>query len=162
MLIDPSGGASDNPTLCGARPDLQMDSQRNLSQGGEQPSSSRGLSDIDFVASAFDCIPETLAEDFLFRHMHPFDPPSKTILQLMDAETALRIDLFRACGKTMRRTAPLDFPSGPVQLISQNDIQTRAVTILLDLRDGIPVSAKHANDYPRLQKFLPPSGIETA
>jgi MacB-like periplasmic core domain len=33
-----------------------------------------GLSDIDFVAPAIECIPETLARDFLFRHVHPFDP----------------------------------------------------------------------------------------
>lgn len=32
----------------------------------------RHLNDIDFVAPAFECIPETLARDFLFRHVHPF------------------------------------------------------------------------------------------
>ena len=42
----------------------------------------RHLNDIDFVASAFDCIPETLARDFLFRHVHPFDPPNKTTCSL--------------------------------------------------------------------------------
>lgn len=32
----------------------------------------RHLNDIDFVVPAFECIPETLARDFLFRHVHPF------------------------------------------------------------------------------------------
>src|SRR5215467_6654149 len=55
----------------------------------------RHLSDIDFVACAFECIPVTLARDFLFRHVHPFDPPGKTIMQLIDADTLLRVDVFR-------------------------------------------------------------------
>jgi hypothetical protein len=41
-------------------------------RGGHAPSI-RHLNDIDFVAPAFDCIPETLAREFLFRHVHPFD-----------------------------------------------------------------------------------------
>ena len=60
----------------------------------------RALNDIDFVTDSFDCIPESLADDFLFRHVHPFDPPGKTILQFIDAESALRVDVFRACGAT--------------------------------------------------------------
>src|SRR4051794_25412074 len=52
----------------------------------ELSSCRRPLNDIDFVAAAFDCVPDTLAGDFLVRHAHPFDPPGKTILQLVDAE----------------------------------------------------------------------------
>src|SRR5438045_3595837 len=40
-----------------------------------RPASIRPLNDIDFVAPAFDYVPETLADEFLFRHVHPFDPP---------------------------------------------------------------------------------------
>jgi hypothetical protein len=76
------------------------------------PSSTRPLNDIDFVAAAFGSAPETLAQDFLFRHVHPLDPPGKTLLQLVDADTALRIDLFRAYGAIMRRTLSLQFPFG--------------------------------------------------
>ena len=129
---------------------------------GEQPPSTRRLNDIDFVASAFDCIPETLAEDFLFRHVHPFDPPGKTILQLVDAETALRIDLFRAYGEIMRRTVSVNLLSGPMQLISQDDIQARAARLLLDLGGGIPVPAKHADNYLRLERLVQPFGVEVA
>src|SRR6266481_3400611 len=71
----------------------------------------RHLNDIDFVAPAFECIPETLARDFLFRHIHPFDPPGKTMLQFVDPDSALRMDVFRACGGTMTRTVRLDLPS---------------------------------------------------
>lgn len=34
----------------------------------------RALDDIDFVVSSFEAIPESLAGDFLFRHVHRFDP----------------------------------------------------------------------------------------
>jgi hypothetical protein len=42
---------------------------------GCQPSM-RALNDIAFIAESFDAIPETLADDFLFRHIHPRDPVS--------------------------------------------------------------------------------------
>jgi len=49
----------------------------------------RALNDIDFIAESFDHIPASLASDFLFRHIHPFDPPGRTMLQFIDAESAL-------------------------------------------------------------------------
>src|SRR5690349_15147172 len=72
----------------------------------------RHLNDIDFVVPAFECIPETLVRDFLFRHVHPFDPPGKTMMQLVDADTSLRVDVFRAGGGIMSRAISVDVPSG--------------------------------------------------
>jgi hypothetical protein len=43
----------------------------------------RTLNDLDFIADSFDCIPETLPGDFLFRHVHPLEPHGKTMLQLI-------------------------------------------------------------------------------
>jgi hypothetical protein len=129
---------------------------------GGLPSSTRPLNDIDFVAAGFDCAPETLARDFLFRHVHPLDPPGKTILQLVDVETALRIDLFRAYGAIMTRARPLRPPFGPVQLLSGEDVLARAARLLLELRGGVPVAAKHANDYLRLEKMMQTSDLEVA
>src|SRR5262250_544379 len=57
--------------------------------------SARKLGDIDFITETFDRVPESLADDFMFRHIHPFDPPGKTLLQAVDAESAVRIDVFR-------------------------------------------------------------------
>src|SRR5271169_1571054 len=67
----------------------------HLLRHGRRPSI-RSLSDLDFIARSFDCIPETLAGDFLFRHIHSLDPPGKTILQFIDPDSAMRIDVFRA------------------------------------------------------------------
>jgi hypothetical protein len=63
----------------------------------------RPLHDIDFIVSSFDCIPASLAEDFLLRHVHPNDRPGKTLLQCVDPETAVRVDVFRAYGGVMNR-----------------------------------------------------------
>jgi hypothetical protein len=129
---------------------------------GGLPAVERPLNDVDFVASAFDCIPDTLARDFLFRHVHPLGPPGKTILQLVDAETAVRVDLFRAYGATMSRTLSLQFLSGPIQLMSAEDMLARMARLLLDIRAGIPVSAKHAHDFLRLANLVESSEVEVA
>jgi len=74
--------------------------------------------DIDFVAETFDRVPESLADDFMFRHIHPFDPPGKTILQAVDVEIAVRIDVFRAYGSILNRSSDLILPTVIVRLIS--------------------------------------------
>ena len=62
----------------------------------------------------------------------------------------------------MRRTHPLRLPCGPVRLISAEDVLARAARMLLDLRAGVPVAAKHAKDYLRLEKLVRTSDLEVA
>src|SRR5262249_32466889 len=121
---------------------------------GGLPATNRLLHDIDFVAPGFHCIPQTLARDFLFRHVHPLDPPGRTILQLVDAATAVRIDLFRAYGAIMTRTLCLDFLFGSIQFISVEDVLGRTARLLLGLVAGVQVPAKHANDFLRLANLM--------
>ena len=83
-----------------------------------QLASSLRSGDIDFVAETFDRVPESLADDFMFRHIHPFDPPGKTILQAVDVEIAVRIDVFRAYGSILNRSSDLILPTVIVRLIS--------------------------------------------
>ena len=122
----------------------------------------RHLNDIDFVATAFECIPETLARDFLFRHVHPFDPPCKTMMQLVDADTSLRVDVFRTNGEIMSRAILVDGPTGPIRVISVEDVVACEARLLLDLAASVPVPAKHANDYLRLADLVKSSNLETA
>jgi len=122
----------------------------------------RHLSDIDFVAPAFECIPETLARDFLFRHIHPFDPPGKTMMQLIDADTSLRIDVFRADGGIMTRAISVQGPSDPLRVISVEDVLAHEARLLLDLDANVPVPAKHAGDYLRLAELVKSSNMEAA
>jgi hypothetical protein len=130
--------------------------------GAGQPAVVRILNDIDFIAPAFGCIPETLADDFLFRHVHPLDPPGKMMLQLVDAETALRIEVFRADEASLTRALAVDFPSGPIRLAPREDVLARAARLLLDLHASVPVSVKHAQDYVRLKKVTDLAAAEMA
>ncbi len=118
----------------------------------------RPRNDIDFVADSFADIPDTLANSFLFRHVHPEDPPGKTLLQLVDPETALRVDVFRTCGDTMRRTSEF----GPFRLIAIEDLLARTARLSLDLAEGLPVPAKHARDFERLSRLIEPAEVEAA
>ena len=69
----------------------------------------RALNDLDIVVESFTSIPDTLAQDFLVRHIHPKAPQGKMLIQLVDPEEAVRIDVFRAYGATMARSQPVCF-----------------------------------------------------
>jgi hypothetical protein len=122
----------------------------------------RPLNDLDFVADAFECIPDTLAGEFLFRHVHPLDPPGKIMLQFVDANTAMRIDLFRTYGAILGRTLSVDLSTGPVRLIALEDAVARAARLVLDLAGQAPVASKHADDYLRLVGLVQSSNVEAA
>jgi hypothetical protein len=133
----------------------------HLLRCGRQPSI-RALNDVDFIATSFDAIPEALAEDFLFRHVHPGDPPGKTMLQMVDPDSAVRVDVFRAYGGTVNRTSDLAWPIGRIQLISLEDLIARAARLSLDLAQGIPVASKYARDFLRLTELVQAGQAELA
>lgn len=114
----------------------------------------RPWNDFDFVASSFGVIPESLAGQFLFRHVHPFDPPGKMLLQMVDAEAAVRIDVFRAYGRTMDRSA--------AGMVALEDLIARTARLLLDLGAGKTVAAKHARDYLRFAGYGERAEVEAA
>jgi hypothetical protein len=117
----------------------------------------RGLNDADFVAPSFHSIPSTLAGDFLFRHVHPLDPPGKMMFQMIHRVSALRIDVFRAYGGMLKRTIRADSQ----QVVSLEDLLARQARMLLDLAAGLPVPAKHARDYLRFIAAVELAAIET-
>ena len=122
----------------------------------------RVLNDLDFVVSSFDCIAETLACDFLCRHLHPFDPPGKMLAQFIDADSRLRIDVFRAHGATLSRTVRVQLPFGVMEVISPEDLIARLARIVLQITQGIPVASKYAYDLVRLLEVFNPAQVEPA
>jgi hypothetical protein len=110
----------------------------------------RSLIDIDFVSTSFDCIPKDLDKSFLFRHVHPLDPPGKTILQAIDVDEAVRVDVFHDGGVVSRRAEAVVLAESEMKIISMEDLLARMARLTLDIAYGEAVPAKHARDFFRL------------
>jgi hypothetical protein len=121
----------------------------------------RPLNDIDFIVESFDHIPSSLGDDLFFRHIHPFDPPGKTLLQCIDADTALRIDVFGAYGGTMNRSHFLQLGTERIRVVSIEDLVARMARLSLDLDNGVPTPSKHVRDFLRMDTWLEPEKVES-
>ena len=84
------------------------------------------------------------------------------VIQLVDAEEALRIDVFLPYGSTMARCRRMMFASVPMHVVSLEDLAARAAMLVLDLDRGEEVSAKHARDFERLIQVIDAHGTEAA
>lgn len=126
------------------------------------PAQARPLNDIDFLVGSFDEIPPTLSADLLFRHVHPHDPPGKTLLQCIDPETAVRVDIFRAYAGTISRAIPFALCGATFRIISLEDLTARAARLCMDLATGTRTLAKHPRDFLRLLPHVNVDEIEVA
>jgi hypothetical protein len=122
----------------------------------------RPLNDIDFVVDSFGFIPESLGKELLFRHVHPYDPPAKTILQAVDPETGVRIDVFRAYGSAAKRALRIAFAAETLRIISLEDLTAHTARLCLDLGGNLPVAPKYARDLLRLLEVVNTAEVEPA
>jgi hypothetical protein len=123
----------------------------------------RSLNDLDFVVRSFDSIPASLADGFLVHHIHPHAPEGKMLLQLIDRDQALRIDLFRQFGATLTRAERLEGSTGPLTVVSLEDLVARTAALVLGcLRRGKPIDPKHACAFRRLAGLGEPGRIDVA
>ena len=120
----------------------------------------RPLHDIDFIAGAFASIPQTLVGSLLLRHVHPDDPPGKTMLQAVDPESRVRVDLFRAYGGEMERASELTLGALRLKVVSIDDLVARHARLNWDLVEGKPVAPKYARDFRRLLALVETAAIE--
>jgi hypothetical protein len=110
------------------------------------------LNDIDLVVDGFDAIPESLATSFLLNHVHPDAVEGKTLLQLIDETHRVRVDLFRAFGKTLSRTSALDDETGTIDVLSVEDLVARTTALVCGcLWRGRRVDAKHVMAFRQLR-----------
>jgi hypothetical protein len=117
---------------------------------------------MDIVVESFGSIPSSLADAFLFRHIHSKAPEGKMLIQFIDPEVALRIDVFRAYGATMARSRPVCFGTFSLRVVSLEDLAARAASLVLDLEGGQEVPRKHATDFERLVDMVDLDQIEIA
>lgn len=120
----------------------------------------RLLHDIDFIACSFASIPQPLARSLLLRHVHPDDPPGKTMLQAVDPESRVRVDLFRAYGREMERASELSLGALTLRVVSIEDLVARHARLNWDLVEGKPVAPKYARDFLRLLALVETDEIE--
>ena len=62
----------------------------------------------------------------------------------------------------MSRAISVDGPSGPLRVISAEDVVAHEARLLLDLDASVPLPAKHADDYLRLTELVKSSNMATA
>jgi hypothetical protein len=109
------------------------------------------FNDVDFVVDSFDRIPPALADRFLVNHVHPRAPEGKLLIQLVDPVRALRIDVFRAFGRTLSRARTLAGDSGALKLIAIEDLAARTTALVCGrLRSGKSIEAKYVAAFRRL------------
>jgi hypothetical protein len=122
----------------------------------------RPLHDIDFLVDSFEAIPPSLGAALLLRHIHPHDPPTKTLLQGVNRATSVRVDIFRACGRIMDRAAPATLEGIPLSVVAFDDLLARHARLCWDLIDGRPLAPKYARDFLRLLDLVPAHHIASA
>ena len=117
-----------------------------------RPLGRRALNDVDLVVPSFADIPASLAASFLLNHVHPDAAEGKTLLQLIDETERLRTDLFRAFGQTLARATPIDEVTGPLPVVSVEDLMARTTAMVCgQLRQGRQVDAKHVTAFTQLR-----------
>jgi hypothetical protein len=122
----------------------------------------RTFNDVDIVVESITSIPETLAKDFLVRHIHPHVPEGKMLIQFVDPDGALRIDVFRAYGATMVRSKSVCFGTVLIQVVSLEDLAAKAASLVMDLERGVAVARKHALDFQVLAQVINLKFVEAA
>jgi hypothetical protein len=126
-----------------------------------RPREARPLNDIDFVLGGFADIPESLADRFLLNHVHPAAPEGKMLMQVIDAQRAVRVDLFRARGATLSRSSPVG--ADPLDVVSLEDLVARTTAhVYGHLRAGRVIEEKYVRSFLELSPFATELPVEEA
>ena len=128
-----------------------------------RPIDRRALNDLDFIVDSFNAIPPSLADRFLIHHIHPDAPEGKMLLQLVDKESALRVDLFRAFGATLTRAGVVDEQTGRLLVLAVEDLVARSTAHVCGrLRQGRPIDVKYVRAFTRLAGLGEPPRLTAA
>lgn len=113
-----------------------------LQQHG-QSTPRRRLNDVDLVVEGFASLPPSLAGVFLLSHVHPSAAEGKILLQLIDERQALRIDIFRAFGRSLSRAAMVAAVE-PLQVLAVEDLRARSTAMVhFHLARSRPIDPKY-------------------
>ncbi len=110
----------------------------------------RELGDLDFLVASFDAVDRATVGALELRHVHPGDPPGKTLLQGVHAPTRLRIDVFRAYGREIERAESAAIFGTILPVVSFADALARLARLCWQVVSGEQLEAKFARDFMRL------------
>jgi len=109
------------------------------------------LNDIDLVVADIKSVSESVAEGFLLSHVHPLAPEGKLLVQMIDPEHRLRVDVFRAYGKSLSRSQRLDSETGDLNVLALEDLRARSIAqICTPLESGRSTDIKFESVFRRL------------
>ncbi len=132
----------------------------NLAGSGKRQ---RALNDIDIIVPGFSSLPGILNDEFLVCHIHPRATAGRLLLQVVDAEEALRVDVFRGREGAMMRSRLVGFDVPTLRVQSIEDCAAGvAASTLMRLNGGEAVSLKTGADFEMLCEVHDPTGIEIA
>jgi hypothetical protein len=120
----------------------------------------RPLRDIDFVTRSFEDIPGKLGDELLFRHVHPFVPPGKMLLQAVEGEMAVRVDVMRAHTTQMDRLMPIELGGIPLRMVSLEYIEALHAVQCWDLMEDKKTDPKYARDFMRILDLVEADEVE--
>jgi hypothetical protein len=126
------------------------------------PSARRPLNDLDLVVGSFNELPPSLADRFIFPHVHPDAAPGKILLQLVDPSAPLRVDVFRSRGDTFGRAHASTLAGTSVSLVSLEDLAARNAAHLMSLGRGTSVAPKHFRDLAGILGVVEARTVEMA
>ena len=116
-----------------------------------RPFERRRLNDIDLVVHGFGAIPASVTASFLLHHVHPDATDGRTLLQLIDEATAVRVDLFRTIGDTLTRASAFDEETSALHILSVEDLVARTTALVCgSLRRRKTIDRKHVTSFTRL------------
>lgn len=119
----------------------------------------RTIQDVDLVVASIDDLPSSLSQAFLCSHVHPDAPRGRLVVQFADAESAIRIDVFRARGAALERARPARIGEHHTKLLSLEDITANTARLLTNLGRGESVAPKHAKDFAILRPRVDPAAM---
>jgi hypothetical protein len=115
----------------------------------------RRLNDIDLVVEDASAISPAISGKFLVHHFHPTREKGNVLMQLVDPETATRVDIFSARSASVTERSHQARSGGvDVLVLSAEDLAARLLAIVVIVLDGRTVDPKYFESFSRLLEVV--------
>ena len=112
------------------------------------------LGDLDAIARDVDALPPTLTGDFLVSHRHVAGPGvPKSLLQLVDPVTRLRVDCFPDVGGDVAAATRMTFGRSEVRVATAATLLQHKTRTIRKASANDPVDPKHVRDAVALARL---------